>query len=60
MIPLRAEGFSRSLDVLYGGLGIGKLQFLVKKSIKFFFSSKFSQIFGYQNRESGLDPDLDL
>jgi hypothetical protein len=28
---LRAEGFSCSLSVLYGGLGISKLQFLIKK-----------------------------
>jgi hypothetical protein len=29
---LRAEGFSCSLDVVYGGLGISKLpQFLIKK-----------------------------
>ena len=27
----RAEGFSCSLGVLYGGLGISKLQFLIKK-----------------------------
>jgi hypothetical protein len=39
---LRAEGFSCSLAVLYGGLGISKLQFLIKKieikfpAIKFF------------------------
>jgi hypothetical protein len=26
---LRAEGFSCSLDVLYGGLGISKLQLLI-------------------------------
>jgi hypothetical protein len=33
---LRAEGFSCSLGVLYGGLGIIKLQFLIKKiEIKF-------------------------
>jgi hypothetical protein len=33
---LRAEGFSSSLGVLYGGLGISKLQFLFKKiEIKF-------------------------
>ncbi len=33
---LRAEGFSFSLGVLYGGLGIIKLQFLIKKiEIKF-------------------------
>ena len=32
----RAEGFSCSLGVLYGGLGISKLQFLIKKlKIKF-------------------------
>jgi hypothetical protein len=28
---LRAEGFSCSLGVLYGGLGISKLQILIKK-----------------------------
>jgi hypothetical protein len=33
---LRAEGFFCSLEVLYGGLGIGELQFLIK--IFFFFS----------------------
>jgi hypothetical protein len=33
---LRAEGFSCSSGVLYGGLGISKLQFLIKKTeIKF-------------------------
>jgi hypothetical protein len=33
---LRAEGFSCSLGVLYGGLEISKLQFLIKKiKIKF-------------------------
>jgi hypothetical protein len=33
---LRAESFSCSLSVLYGGLGISKLQFLTKKiEIKF-------------------------
>ncbi len=31
---LRAEGFSCGLDVLYGGLGISKLQFLIKKRYK--------------------------
>ncbi len=30
---LRAEGFSGSLDVLYEGLRISKLQFLIKKSM---------------------------
>jgi hypothetical protein len=28
---LRAEDFSCSLDVLYGGIGISKLQWLTKK-----------------------------
>jgi hypothetical protein len=32
---LRAEGFSCSWGVLYGGLGISKLQFLFKKISKF-------------------------
>jgi hypothetical protein len=33
---LRAEGFSCSLGVLHGGLGISNLQFLIKKiEIKF-------------------------
>jgi hypothetical protein len=33
---LRAEGFSCSLGVLFGGLGISKLQFFIKKiEIKF-------------------------
>jgi hypothetical protein len=30
---LRAEGFSCCLGVLYGGLGISKLQFLIKKIV---------------------------
>jgi hypothetical protein len=29
---LRAEGFFYNLDILYGGLGIGKMQFLIKKN----------------------------
>jgi hypothetical protein len=29
---LGAAGFFCNLDILYGGLGIGKLQFLIKKS----------------------------
>jgi hypothetical protein len=31
---LRTEGFSYSLDVFNGGLGISKLQFLIKKKRK--------------------------
>jgi hypothetical protein len=33
---LRAEGFFCNLDILYGGLGIGKLQFLIKRNLTFF------------------------
>jgi hypothetical protein len=35
----------RNLDILYGGLGIGKLQFLIKKKFNFFFSCYFFSIF---------------
>jgi hypothetical protein len=49
---LRAEGFSCSLDVLYGGQEISKLQFLIKK-IRIFFSCKFFQFLVIKN----LDPD---
>ncbi len=49
---LRAEGFSCSLVVLYGGLGKSKLQFLIKKiEIKF---QTFFPILGHQT----LDLDL--
>jgi hypothetical protein len=34
---LWAGGFFCNLDILYGGLGIGKLQFLIKKKIKKIF-----------------------
>ncbi len=34
---LKAEGFFCSLDVLYGGRGISKLQFLIKTEINFCF-----------------------
>jgi len=37
---LWAGGFFSILDILYGGLGIGKLQFLIKKKF-FFFSCNF-------------------
>ncbi len=38
---LRAEGFFCSMDVLYGSLRIGKLQFLIKKIFDFFSSCNF-------------------
>jgi hypothetical protein len=31
-VALRADGFANSLDVLYGGLGISKSQYLIKKN----------------------------
>ncbi len=46
MFSFRTEGFSCSLGVLYGGLGVSKLQLLIKKisncsfSLFFFWSSK--------------------
>ncbi len=50
---LRAEGFFRSLGVLYGGLGISKLQFLIKKIEIKFPAINFFPILGHQT----LDPD---
>ncbi len=50
---LRAEGCSCSMDVLYGGLGISKLQFLIQKISNFFFSRKFV---GHQNPGSRSGP----
>jgi hypothetical protein len=50
---LRAEGFSFSLGVLYGGLGISKLQFLMKKIEIKFQAIIFFPILGHQT----LDPD---
>jgi hypothetical protein len=50
---LRAEGFFCSLDVLFGGIGIGKLHFLSKKYFYKIFRCKFLSIFGHQNAGSG-------
>ncbi len=41
---MRTEGFFYNLDILYGGLGIGKLQFLIKKKNK----NKFSAVIFFQ------------
>ncbi len=69
---LKAEGFLCSLDLLCGGLGIGKLQFFYQKNIKLFVNRKFFSIFGHQNtgfrairsrklsKGGGLGPVLDL
>jgi hypothetical protein len=48
---LRSLGVYYSLDIVYGGQGISKSQFLIKKET--FFSCMFLSIFGYQT----LDPD---
>jgi hypothetical protein len=60
---LRAEGFSCSLGVLYGGLGISKLEFLIKK-IKIKFPSVYFFNFSSSNPGSGSgirnpDPQLE-
>ncbi len=47
---LRDEDFFCSLDVLYGGPGISKLQFLEETKN---FSGKFCPVFGHQNPGSG-------
>jgi hypothetical protein len=44
---LRAEGFFYNLDIIYGGLEIGKLQFLIKKKYIKIFSFNFFSIFGH-------------
>ncbi len=50
---LRAEGFFYNFNILYGGLGIGKLQFLIKKKAK-----KFSAVILFQFLViKALDPD---
>ncbi len=51
---LRAEGFSCSLGVLYGGLGISKLQFLIMKIENKFPAIIFFSILGHQTLD--LDP----
>jgi hypothetical protein len=65
---LRAEGFSCSLGVLYGGLKISKLQFLIKKieikfpAIIFFFNFKSSNPgsgSGIRNPDPQLEKMLD-
>ncbi len=50
---LWAGGFFCNLDILYGGLGLGKLQFLILKKFNFFFSCYFFQFLVIK----ALDPD---
>ncbi len=38
---MRSEGFCCNLDVLYGGLGIGKLYFLIQNKCNFFSAVLF-------------------
>ncbi len=58
---LRAEGFSCSLCVLYGGLGITKLQLLyLSKKYQIFFSCKIFQFLVIKTLDSELDPDRQL
>ncbi len=52
---LRAEGFSCSLDVLYGGPVLSKLQFLIKKISNFLSFVIFFQLLATKT----LDPDPD-
>jgi hypothetical protein len=53
MASLGAEGFFCNLDILYGGLGIGKLQFLIIIKFNFFSAVIFFQILVIK----ALDPD---
>jgi hypothetical protein len=55
----KAEGFSCSLCVLYGGLGITKLQFFSKKYPISFAAVNFFQ-FLIKTLDSELDPDLQI
>jgi hypothetical protein len=54
---LRAEGFTCSLGVLYGGIGIQvNCNFLFLKS-QIFVAGHFFPFFGHRNPGSELDPD---
>ncbi len=57
---LRAEGFSCSLDVLYVGLGISKLQFLIKQIKMKFPAVNFFQFLVIKPRIRIRDPDPQL
>ncbi len=60
MASLRAEGFFYNLDILYGGLGIGKLQFLIykkkKKKILLSFFFNFWSLKPWIRIRIGLQP----
>jgi hypothetical protein len=57
---LRFEGFSCSLGVLLGGLGISKLQSLIKKILKKFPAVNFFQFLVIKTLDLELDPHWDL
>jgi hypothetical protein len=65
MALLRAEGFFCNLDKLYGGLGIGKLQFWIKKNLIFFSAVIFFNFWSLKPwirigvHPKMLDPDPD-
>jgi hypothetical protein len=60
---LRAEGFSSSMAVLYGGLEISKLQFLFKNIYKKFSAVKCFTFWSAKvktlDQELNSDPDTD-
>jgi hypothetical protein len=56
---LRAEGFSCSLGVLYGGLGISKFLFLIKKTEIKFPAIKFFQFYVIKPWIRNPDPQLE-
>jgi hypothetical protein len=56
---LKAEGFSCSLCFLYGGLGITKLQFFIKKISSFFSAVNYFQFLIIKTLDSELDSDPD-
>jgi hypothetical protein len=49
MFFFEAESFSCSLCDHYGGLGISKLQFFIKKISNFYLAINFFPVFGRQN-----------
>jgi hypothetical protein len=56
---LRAEGYSCSLCVLYGGLRISKLKFSIKKYKKYLQLKFFLKFLVIKTLDSELDPDPD-
>ena len=66
MFSFEGWGFSCSLGDLYGGLGISKLQFLIKKknnkkfsAVNFFYNFWSSKLWIWIRKEWTLDPDLE-